>query len=81
MVSSLLAERLVIHDQYALLREPYVNNTSRGAKNYLIQLQNIERENFDNGALIRQIRQNFPRQTFAPYGMCIHVHKHAHNHT
>ena len=31
-------------------------------------MQNIDRENFDDEALIRQIRQNFPRQTFAPYG-------------
>ena len=39
MASSLLGERLVIHDQDALSHEP-LNNTSRGA--YLIQLQNIE---------------------------------------
>ena len=29
---------------------------------------NIDREKFDNEALIRQIRQSFPRQTFALYG-------------
>ena len=36
---------------------------------YLIQLQNIERENCDDEALICQIYQNFPCQTFVPYGI------------
>ena len=33
-------------------------------------MENIDKENFDEEALIRQ---NFPRQTFAPYGM-LQVH-------
>ena len=33
-------------------------------------MENIDRENFDEIALVRQIRQNFPRQIFAPYTVC-----------
>ena len=31
--------------------------------------------NFDDEALIHQIHQNFPRQTFAPYGMTLKIYK------
>ena len=39
--------------------------------NYLIQLQNVGRENFDDEILIYQIDQNFSRQTFVPHGSII----------
>ena len=41
-------------------------------------MENIDRENFDEEALIRQIRQNFPCQTFAPYGTYIVFYMHVH---